>query len=87
MPSESKKASIKHAYTYHAPKPGQQEKYVALREKGKELAYLVEEFRELIVHLTPVSFEQATALNMLAMTEVQVRTVVMWANASIATEK
>jgi hypothetical protein len=61
---------IEKRFTYHAPKAGQPEKYVALRDKGKELAIL-------IANLTPASREQA-----LAMTKLD--EVVMFANAAIA---
>lgn len=61
---------IENAFTYHAPKEGQPEKYVSLREKAKELAYLIDE-------LCPKSREQSVALTHL-------ETSVFWANASIA---
>lgn len=61
---------IENNFTYHAPKPGQQEKYVELREKAKELALL-------IVKLTPRSREQSLALT-------ELETASMWANAAIA---
>lgn len=61
---------IENAFTYHAPKEGQPEKYVALREKAKELAYLINE-------LVPKSREQSVALTHL-------ETVTFWANAGIA---
>ncbi len=61
---------IENAFTYHAPKSDQPERYLALREKGKELALLMVETcpasRELSLALT--NLEQAT----------------MWANAAIA---
>lgn len=57
-------------FTYHKPKEGQPEKYEALREKAKELAYLIDE-------LCPKSREQALALTNLEQ-------AVFWANASIA---
>ena len=57
-------------YTYHAPHGTQPERYVALREKAKELAVLIHA-------LTPPSREQS-----LAFTNVQ--QAVMWANAAIA---
>ncbi len=57
-------------FTYHAPRPGQTEKYEALRAKAKELAYLIKE-------LTPMSREQSVALTNL-------ETSVFWANAAIA---
>lgn len=61
---------LKHRFTYHAPKPGQPEKYVALREKSLELAKLVNE-------LCPPSREASLALTNLEQ-------CVFWANASIA---
>lgn len=65
-----KRAQIEHAFTYHSPKPGQPEKYNALREKAKELALL-------ILDLTPESREQS-----LSLTELEYS--VMMANAAIA---
>lgn len=32
---------IENNFRYHAPKEGQPEKYTALREKAKELAYMI----------------------------------------------
>lgn len=61
---------IEKRFTYHAPKPGQPEKYVALREKGKELAYL-------IASLCPNSREKSLAITKL-------EEVTFWANAAIA---
>jgi len=61
---------IEKNFKYHAPKEGQQEKYIAIREKAKELAYLIEE-------MCIPSRE-----NSLAMTKLE--EVVMWANSSIA---
>ena len=55
---------------YHAPKEGQQEKYQALRAKGKELA-------EMICELCPDSSEMETAISRLEES-------IMWANAAIA---
>ena len=57
-------------FTYHAPKPGQPEKYTAIRAKAKELA-------EMIVELVPESREQSLALT-------KIEEGVMWANAGIA---
>jgi hypothetical protein len=65
-----KKAQIEHNFTYHAPKPGQPEKYTAIREKAKEFALL-------IVELTPSSREQSIALT-------ELETATFWANAGIA---
>ena len=62
--------ALENNFTYHAPKPGQNEKYVQLRDKAKELAYL-------IVELTPKSREQSVALT-------ELETSIFWANAAIA---
>jgi hypothetical protein len=70
MQSMDIKARIERDFTYHAPKPGQQERYQALREKAKELALL-------IVELTPASREQSLALT-------QLEYASMMANAAIA---
>lgn len=61
---------IENAFTYHAPKDGQSEKYQTVRSKAKELAYLINE-------TCPVSRERS-----LAMTKLE--EAAMWANASIA---
>lgn len=63
-------AMIDNNFTYHPPQPGQGEKYVALREKAKELAVMM-------VDLVPESRERATAITNL-------ETAVFWANAGIA---
>jgi hypothetical protein len=65
-----KKLQLKHNFTYHAPGPGQQEKYTALRAKALELALLIHE-------LTPDCREQSLAFTHLEES-------VFWANASIA---
>ncbi|WP_121640613.1 hypothetical protein [Virgibacillus sp. Bac330] len=61
---------IENNFRYHAPKESQVEKYTAIREKAKELAYLIDE-------VCPNSREKSVALTNL-------ETSVMWANASIA---
>ena len=61
---------IENAFIYHAPKEGQLEKYNTIREKAKELAYL-------IVNACPDSREKSLATTKLEES-------VMWANASIA---
>lgn len=61
---------IENNFTYHSPKEGQPEKYTQIREKAKELAYL-------IVEECPDSREKSVAITNL-------ETSVMWANASIA---
>ena len=62
--------TLENNFKYHAPKGGQPEKYEALREKAKELAYLIEE-------VCPGSREKSVAMT-------QLETAVFWANASIA---
>ena len=61
---------IENNFKYHAPKEGQPEKYNTIREKAKELAYLIDE-------ICPNSREKSVAITNL-------ETSVMWANASIA---
>jgi len=61
---------LDNVFTYHKPKDGQAERYVALREKAKEFAELVQE-------ICPDSREQSLALT-------NIQQSVMWANASIA---
>ena len=64
------KKTMENNFSYHAPKPGQPEKYGKLRQKGKELAYLIAE-------LCPDSREKSLAVTKL-------EEAIMWANASIA---
>lgn len=61
---------IENNFSYHSPKPGQPEIYQEIREKAKELAYLIDE-------KAPNSREKS-----LAMTKLE--EAVMWANAAIA---
>lgn len=61
---------IANTFTYHAPKPGQPERYEAIRAKARELATLLAES-------CPDSREKSVALTNL-------QQAVMWANASIA---
>lgn len=61
---------LENNFKYHAPKDGQPAKYEAIREKAKELAYLIDSE-------CPNSREKS-----LAMTNLE--QAVMWANASIA---
>lgn len=63
-------SKIESVFTYHAPKPGQPEQYTAIREKAKELAYLIDS-------TCTDSCEKS-----LAMTKLE--ECAMWANASIA---
>lgn len=61
---------IENNFTYHTPKDGQPAMYQAIREKAKELAYLIEE-------LVPDSREKSLAITKLEECS-------MWANAGIA---
>lgn len=61
---------IENNFSYHAPKAGQPEKYQAIREKAKELAYLIESS-------VPNSRERSLAMTNLEQS-------VFWANAGIA---
>lgn len=70
IPKKNMNPQIENSFTYHAPKEGQPEKYVSIREKAKELAYMIDE-------LCPKSREQSVALTHL-------ETSVFWANAAIA---
>jgi hypothetical protein len=64
------KENIEKSYTYHAPKDGQPERYVEIRNLAKELAYTIDA-------LCPDSRERSLAFTKLD-------ECVMWANASIA---
>jgi len=57
-------------FTYHPPKESQPERYVVLREKGRELA-------NLILQCSVPSREQSLALT-------KIEEAIMWANAGIA---
>lgn len=61
---------IENNFMYHSPKEGQTEKYEAIREKAKELAYLIEE-------ACPNSREKSLAI-------AKLEECSMWANASVA---
>jgi hypothetical protein len=64
------KVNYENAYTYHAPKADQPERYGKIRTKAKELA-------ELIGTCCPDSREKSLA-------NTKLEEAVMWANASIA---
>lgn len=68
--SNSEHKAIENNFTYHPPKPHQPEKYVSLRDKAKELAYLIHE-------LCPPSKERSLAITNLEQ-------AIYWANGSIA---
>lgn len=61
---------LEREFTYQAPKNNQPQRYVALRDKAKELAFL-------IAVMTPPSREQSLALT-------ELKAAIMWANAAIA---
>jgi hypothetical protein len=63
-------AELDNRFSYHAPKPGQNEIYNQLRAGGRDLA-------ELIDTLVPDSREKSTALT-------QPETALFWANAGVA---
>ncbi len=63
-------SQIENNFKYHSPKEGQPQKYEDIREKAKELAYLIDA-------LCPDSQEKSTAMTNL-------KSAIMWANASIA---
>ena len=63
-------ARLDNDFKYHAPKEGQSERYVAIRDKAKELAIV-------IIENSPMSREQSVALT-------ELDHVVMMANAAIA---
>lgn len=64
------KARIENSFTYHAPKNDQPERYVALRDKAKDLA-------NDIIEMVPISREQSLAITCL-------EEAIMWANKGIA---
>lgn len=68
--SEKLSADLDRRFTYHSPKDSQPERYVALREKAKELATL-------ICQCSHESREQSLALTNLEQS-------IFWANAGIA---
>ena len=61
---------IENRFTYHKPTEENAKKYPVIRDKAKELAYLIDE-------LVPSGREKACALTKL-------EEVVMWANAGIS---
>jgi len=70
MDEQTKNEVIENNFKYHTPKIGQPEQYTQLREKAKELAYLIEQ-------LCPRGREKSLAMTKLEETS-------MWANAAIA---
>lgn len=72
MPEQNKSINqqFENNFMYHSPKEGQPQKYEAVREKMKELAYLIDD-------LCPKSREKSLAIT-------KIEEAMMWANASIA---
>ncbi len=64
---------IENTFTYHTPNDNQIIRYQKLREKAKELAYLIGQ-------VCPDSREKSVALT-------NVEQAIMWANKSIALEE
>ncbi len=64
------KSDLVKRFSWHAPKEGQPEKYKQLRDKAKNLAYVID-------NLCPNSREKSLALTNL-------EEAVFWANAAIA---
>ena len=61
---------LENNFKYHPPTPEKQEKYVTLREAGKDLAYMIKD-------LSGDNRESSLAITKL-------EECIMWANASIA---
>jgi len=68
--SEKQCGDLNNRFTYHAPKDTQPERYVALRDAGKELATL-------IAQCCPEGREQSLAITKL-------EEAIFWADAGIA---
>lgn len=66
----SKRDQIEKAFTYHPPKADQPERYIKIRDKAKELAFVIDE-------CVPDSREKSVAFT-------ELESAVMWANAGIA---
>ena len=73
MEEETTNPTIENNFMYHSPKPGQNDLYVALRAKAKELAYMIDK-------MCPKGREQSLAFTNLEQS-------IFWANASIAHAK
>lgn len=71
MAEENK--DLEKRFTYHKPTPEKAEKFPLIRNKAKELAYLIEE-------LVPNGREKSLAITKL-------EEVVMWSNAGISREE
>ncbi|HEY4358229.1 MAG TPA: hypothetical protein VGN16_20960 [Acidobacteriaceae bacterium] len=65
-------AAIDNLFSYHAPKPGQPERYEAIRSAARD-------FAKVLVANTPAGADQAAAIR-------ELRIAVMTANAAIALE-
>lgn len=69
-PSQQQLKQLNVAFTYHPPKGDQTQRYVHIRDGGRQLA-------EQLVHLCPASRELSLALTNLEQ-------AIFWANAAIA---
>lgn len=69
-PTDAEMQQINNAFVYHAPKEGQQERYIKLRDTARELA-------KMILENCPPTRERSLALTNLEQSN-------MWANAAIA---
>jgi len=69
-PRPEDKAKLDKNFTYHPPKEGQPERYIAIRNAYKDLA-------EMLMSLCPPSRELSVALT-------ELETSNFWANAAIA---
>ncbi len=69
-PTDSEMQQLNNAFVYHAPKDGQQERYIALRDAARDLA-------KSYLENCPPSRERSLALTHLENSN-------MWANAAIA---
>jgi hypothetical protein len=68
--ANTQNADLDNRFTYHAPQPGQIERYQKLRQAARD-------FAQVIIELTPQTREQSLALTNLEQAS-------FWANASIA---
>lgn len=69
-PTEDDLKRNENNFTYHPPLPGQQERYIAIRNGAKD-------FATLLLTLCPPSRERSVAIT-------ELETACFWANAAIA---
>lgn len=63
-------ATIENNFTHHVPGEGDAERYEAIRDQGKEFAYL-------LLDIAPASVERGNAIR-------KIEEAVFWANAAVA---